>query len=91
MREDNFFLLLAVIIGLFAGLAVVCFRIAIDYTRLWLLGSAIAPGPLRVICWCRRWRGWCWRSWCSVFPAGTWQRRHADQVGGVHLRRLHTL
>lgn len=33
MREDNFFLLLAVIIGLFAGLAVVCFRMAIDYTR----------------------------------------------------------
>jgi CIC family chloride channel protein len=49
MREDNFFLLLAVIIGLFAGLAVVCFRIAIDYTRLWLLGSAIAPGPARVL------------------------------------------
>src|SRR5690348_5242786 len=36
MREDNFFLLLSVIIGLFAGLAVVCFRISIDYTRLWL-------------------------------------------------------
>ncbi len=49
MREDNFFLLLAVIIGLFAGLAVVCFRIAIDYTRWWLLGSAIAPGALRVV------------------------------------------
>ena len=49
MREDNFFLLLAVIIGLFSGLAVVCFRIAIDYTRLWLLGSALAPGPVRVI------------------------------------------
>ena len=49
MREDNFFLLLAVIIGLFSGLAVVCFRIAIDYTRLWLLGSALAPGPWRVI------------------------------------------
>jgi CIC family chloride channel protein len=49
MREDNFFLLLAVIIGLFAGLAVVCFRMAIDYTRWWLLGSAIAPGALRVV------------------------------------------
>ena len=49
MREDNFFLLLAVIIGLFAGLAVVCFRIAIDYTRWSLLGSAIAPGALRVV------------------------------------------
>jgi len=49
MREDNFFLLLSVIIGLYAGLAVVCFRIAIDYTRLWLLGSGINPGPIRVV------------------------------------------
>src|SRR5437879_10913259 len=49
MREDNFFLLLSVIIGLFAGLAVVCFRITIDYTRLWLLGSGINPGPARVV------------------------------------------
>jgi chloride channel protein, CIC family len=49
MREDNFFLLLSVIIGLFAGLAVVCFRMSIDYTRLWLLGSGINPGPVRVV------------------------------------------
>ena len=49
MREDNLFLLLAVVIGLFSGLAVVCFRIAIDLTRLMLLGSAAAPGPVRVI------------------------------------------
>jgi CIC family chloride channel protein len=49
MREENFFLLLAVIIGLFSGLAVVCFRIAIDYTRLWLLGSATSPSPARVL------------------------------------------
>ena len=49
MREDNFFLLLSVIIGLFAGLAVVCFRISIDYTRLWLLGSGVNPGPVRIV------------------------------------------
>jgi CIC family chloride channel protein len=49
VREDNFFLLLSVIIGLYAGLAVVCFRIAIDYTRLWLLGSGINPSPIRVV------------------------------------------
>ena len=49
MREDNFFLLLSVIIGLFAGLAVVCFRISIDYTRLWLLASGINPGPVRIV------------------------------------------
>jgi chloride channel protein, CIC family len=49
MREDNFFLLLAVIIGLFSGLVVVCFRIAYDLTRIWLLGSATEPGTLRVL------------------------------------------
>jgi chloride channel protein, CIC family len=49
MRGDNFFLLLSVIIGLFAGLAVVCFRISIDYTRLWLLGSGVNPGPARIV------------------------------------------
>ena len=37
-REERFFLLLAVFIGLFSGLAVVCFRLAIDWTRIWLLG-----------------------------------------------------
>jgi len=47
MREDNFFLLLSVIIGLFAGLAVVCFRITIDFTRLWFLGPA--PGSARIV------------------------------------------
>ena len=34
MREENLFLLLAVIIGLYSGLLVVCFRIAIDWTHL---------------------------------------------------------
>ena len=33
-REERFFLLLAVFIGLFSGLAVVCFRLAIDWTRI---------------------------------------------------------
>jgi CIC family chloride channel protein len=36
--EESFFLLLSVFIGIFAGLAVVCFRLAIDWTRLALLG-----------------------------------------------------
>ncbi|MGH9550907.1 MAG: chloride channel protein, partial [Terriglobales bacterium] len=39
-REERFFLLLAVFIGLFSGLAVVCFRLAIDWTRISLLGPA---------------------------------------------------
>jgi CIC family chloride channel protein len=41
--EAHLFLLLALIIGVFAGLSVVCFRVAIEWSRLALLGSALAP------------------------------------------------
>jgi chloride channel protein, CIC family len=46
-NEDRFFLILAVFIGIFAGLAVVCFRITMEWTRLYLLGSSLTPTPLR--------------------------------------------
>ena len=36
--EERFFLILSVFIGIFAGLAVVCFRLAIDWIHLALLG-----------------------------------------------------
>src|SRR5579862_9353272 len=36
--EDRFFLILCVFIGIFSGLAVVCFRLAIDWIHLALLG-----------------------------------------------------
>jgi chloride channel protein, CIC family len=36
--EERFFLVLSVFIGIYAGLAVVCFRLAIDWTHLALLG-----------------------------------------------------
>src|SRR5579863_4383513 len=49
LSEGNLFLLLAVIIGLFSGMAVVCFRITIEWVRLSLLGSALSPPPLRVL------------------------------------------
>ena len=49
LSEGNLFLLLAIMIGLFSGMAVVCFRIAIEWVRLTLLGSALAPPPLRVL------------------------------------------
>jgi CIC family chloride channel protein len=48
-REERFFLILSVFIGLFSGLAVVCFRLAIDWSRIWLLGPAPAPHTLRVL------------------------------------------
>jgi CIC family chloride channel protein len=37
-NEEVFFLILSVFIGIFAGLAVVCFRLAIDWMHLSLLG-----------------------------------------------------
>ncbi len=37
-NEELFFLILSVFIGIFAGLAVVCFRLAIDWMHLALLG-----------------------------------------------------
>src|ERR1700741_3409712 len=37
-NEEVFFLILCVFIGIFAGLAVVCFRLAIGWTHLALLG-----------------------------------------------------
>jgi CIC family chloride channel protein len=49
MREDRFFLFLAVLIGIFSGLAVVCFRIAIEWTQIELLGSSLYPLVPRVI------------------------------------------
>src|SRR3984893_16040058 len=36
--EERYFLMLSVFIGIFSGLAVVCFRLAIDWTHLALLG-----------------------------------------------------
>ncbi len=49
VREESLFLLLAVIIGLFAGLSVVCFRIFIEWARIFFLGSGLYPGGWRVI------------------------------------------
>jgi chloride channel protein, CIC family len=48
LKEGSLFLLLSVAIGLFSGLAVVCFRVAIEWTRIGLLGSAISPAAPRV-------------------------------------------
>ena len=48
-REDRLFLILSVFIGVFAGLAVVCFRFAIDWARLYLLGTGVALTPARML------------------------------------------
>lgn len=48
-REEQFFLLLAIFIGIFSGLAVVCFRIAIESARLVMLGSSLRPSFPRIV------------------------------------------
>jgi chloride channel protein, CIC family len=48
-REDRFFLVLSVFIGIFAGLSVVCFRFAIAWCRIYLLGSGATLTPLRMM------------------------------------------
>jgi chloride channel protein, CIC family len=47
--EDRLFLLLAILIGILAGLSVVCFRVAIEWTKLVLLGASVSPHAPRVL------------------------------------------
>jgi CIC family chloride channel protein len=47
--EDHLFLMLAVLIGIFAGLSVVLFRISIEWIQLLLLGPAVHPSVTRVL------------------------------------------
>lgn len=49
IREEQFFMLLAIAIGTLAGMAVVLFRIAIQMVRIWLLGSSLHPSPTRLL------------------------------------------
>ncbi|MBV9574855.1 MAG: chloride channel protein [Acidobacteriales bacterium] len=48
-REERFFLMLAVFIGVFSGLAVVCFGLAIDWTGIGLLGALPRSHSLRTL------------------------------------------
>jgi CIC family chloride channel protein len=48
-HEEVFFLILSVFIGIFSGLAVVCFRLAIDWTHLALLGPLPQSHSWRLI------------------------------------------
>lgn len=49
LREGQLFLLLAMIIGLLSGAVVVCFRVATEWARFWLLGPSMEPSALRVV------------------------------------------
>lgn len=48
-REERFFLVLSVFLGVFAGLAVVTLRIAIDWSKLLLLGPEPGSSSLRLV------------------------------------------
>jgi chloride channel protein, CIC family len=48
-REDRFFLILSVFIGVFSALAVVCFRFAIDWARVYLLGTGAVLSTSRML------------------------------------------
>jgi CIC family chloride channel protein len=48
-REERFFLRLSVFIGIFAGLAVVCFRVTIEWSSITLLGSVPSAWSLRLV------------------------------------------
>jgi CIC family chloride channel protein len=48
-HEEVFFLILSVFIGIFSGLAVVCFRLAIDWTHLALLGPLAQAHSWRLL------------------------------------------
>jgi CIC family chloride channel protein len=49
IREEQFFLVLAIAIGLLAGFCVVLFRVAIAAARIWLLGSSLHPSTTRLL------------------------------------------
>jgi len=49
LTEEQLFLLIAILIGIYSGLAVVCFRLAIEWTRLALFGSSLRPALPRVL------------------------------------------
>ncbi len=48
-REERLFLVVSVFIGIFSGLAVVCFRFAIDWCRIYLLGSGATLSTARLL------------------------------------------
>ncbi|HZU43718.1 MAG TPA: chloride channel protein [Terriglobales bacterium] len=48
-REERLFLAVSIFIGIVSGLAVVCFRIAIEWSRLQLLGSGLIPTKSRML------------------------------------------
>jgi CIC family chloride channel protein len=49
LREEHFFLILSVFIGVLSALAIVCFRFAIEWCRIYLLGSGYTLSTSRML------------------------------------------
>ncbi len=49
LREEQIFLVIAVVVGVYAGLSVAVFRVSIDWFRLWALGSSLMPRFPRIV------------------------------------------
>jgi CIC family chloride channel protein len=49
LREEQLFLVVAVVLGIYAGLSVACFRVAIEWFRIRALGSSLVPAFPRVV------------------------------------------
>src|SRR5580698_6210337 len=47
-RDERLFLVLSIFIGIISGLLVVCFRVAINWIQVLMLGSSPHPGQLRL-------------------------------------------
>ncbi len=86
-REDRFFLVLSVFIGIFSGLAVVCFRFAIGWCRLYLLGSGVALIDVAAAAGANAGGTGDRGAGDSFVPADAGQRGESDQGSAVHLQR----
>ncbi len=91
LREDQLFLFLAVLIGIFSGVAVVCFRMAIEWVHLLSFGSSMFPPLLRVLIVPTARRP-CHCAPCDLrVSRRTRQRRESDEGGGLCLEWIHSI
>ncbi|MGH9409778.1 MAG: chloride channel protein [Vicinamibacterales bacterium] len=49
LTEEQVFLVIAVVIGVYSGISVACFRVGIEWFRLRALGSSLVPGFPRAV------------------------------------------
>lgn len=49
LREEQIFLVIAVMVGVYAGLSVALFRVSIEWFRLWALGTSLVPSFPRIV------------------------------------------